>query len=102
MNREEQLHQAADEWAEFYKHAEDLCDYISVKIAYKEGAAWADKHPKNVQHHADEEPEENEWVLAHYWYDTFIVGIVDKDEWACGWLNGKKLTRWAYIYDLLP
>ena len=24
------------------------------------------------------------------------------DEWACLWLNGLKLTKWAYIDDLLP
>lgn len=45
MSREEELQQAADEWAEFYKHAEDVCDYISVRIAFKEGAKWADEHP---------------------------------------------------------
>lgn len=56
MSREEELQQAAEEWADYYKHAEDLCDYISIRVAYKEGAAWADKRPKNVWHDASEMP----------------------------------------------
>ena len=36
MSREEELQQAAEEWADYYKHAEDLCDYISIRVAYKE------------------------------------------------------------------
>ena len=65
MSREEQLQQTAEEWADYYKHAEDLCDYISIRVAYKEGAAWADKHPdiSALWHPASEEPQGNNWKI---------------------------------------
>ena len=107
MSREEELQQAADEWAEFYKHAEDVCDFISVRIAYKEGAAWADKHPKNVWHQADEVPENGAHILMECKlldskefksYNIDYKGVVN-------WEVLKRyfrISRWAYISDLLP
>ena len=107
MSREEELQQAADEWAEFYKHAEDVCDYISIRVAYKEGAAWADKHPKNVWHQVDEEPQGEYEILVqdefgHFW-------LTDHVEYISHYQNGWKecaasecIIRWAYISDLLP
>lgn len=47
MERDKELQQAAESWADFYKHAKDLCDYISIRIAFRDGAEWADKHPKS-------------------------------------------------------
>ena len=107
MNREKELQQAAEEWADYYKHAEDLCDYISIMVAYKEGAAWADKHPKNVWHQADEEPENGAHILMEYKlsdskefksYNIDYKGVVN-------WEVLKRyfgISRWAYISDLLP
>lgn len=107
MSREEQLQQTAEEWADYYKHAEDLCDYISIRVAYKEGAAWADKHPKNVWHQADEEPENGAHILMEYKlldskefksYNIDYKGVVN-------WEVLKRyfgISRWAYISDLLP
>lgn len=103
MSREEELQQAAYEWAEFYKHAEDVCDYISVRIAYIEGAAWADKHPKNVWHDASEMPKEGEWILIQFdedSYDTLVLCDMDADIF-CAWCKKYDVIRWAYIADLL-
>ena len=93
MKREEQI------ISEAKKH---YYDDINCHNAFLHGVEWADEHPIDVWHEAKEIPKENEWVLAYYLCDTFIVGIVDKDEWACLWLNGLKLAKWAYIRDLLP
>ena len=107
MSREEQLQQTAEEWADYYKHAEDLCDYISIRVAYKEGAAWADKHPKNVWHNATKEPAGRDWRIlcedesGNCWVasrrDAFTIGY-NWQEFA----EDKALTRWAYVSDLLP
>lgn len=107
MSREEELQQAAEEWADYYKHAEDLCDYISIRVAYKEGAAWADKHPKNVWHDASEVPAGRDWRIlcedesGKCWVasrrDAFTIGY-NWQEFA----EDEALTRWAYISDLLP
>lgn len=101
MSREEELQQAADEWAEFYKHAEDVCDYISVRIAYNEGAAWADKHPKNVWHDVSEEPRCEELLLGED-SDGFSIyrWCGQEDNWEA-FVNATGLSRWAYIADLL-
>lgn len=107
MSREEQLQQTAEEWADYYKHAEDLCDYISIRVAYKEGAAWADKHPKNVWHHADEEPEDKYEILVqdefgHFWLTDYVE---DVSHYQNGWKECAAcecIIRWAYISDLLP
>lgn len=108
MSREEQLQQTAEEWADYYKHAEDLCDYISIRVAYKEGAAWADKHPKNVWHSSEEDPKKNRYILIEVvdtltpkngiryyveYVEEWIIGCMKKDGFQC---------RWAYIKDLLP
>ena len=107
MSREEQLQQTAEEWADYYKHAEDLCDYISIRVAYKEGAAWADKHPINIWHQADEVPENGAHILMECKlldskefksYNIDYKGVVN-------WEVLKRyfgISRWAYIRDLLP
>ena len=107
MSREEELQQAADEWAEFYKHAEDVCDYISVRIAYNEGAAWADKHPKNVWHDASEMPERFSCEILYEIRsgNGFEVTYLPEGLTADNWFNILKvcgIVRWAYISELLP
>lgn len=82
MSREEQLQQTAEEWADYYKHAEDLCDYISIRVAFKEGAKWADEHPANVWHQASEMPKEEEWILIQFVEDSYYrqcKGVFSKE-----------------------
>lgn len=107
MSREEELQQAAEEWADYYKHAEDLCDYISIRVAYKEGAAWADKHPKNVWHQADEEPQGNNWKILCQdeengcWVENRTDAIDLHNTWN-EYVEIEMVVKWAYISDLLP
>lgn len=42
MTREEELYETADNFSEDHKYEEDL-DYVSLKMAFIEGAEWADK-----------------------------------------------------------
>lgn len=104
MSREEQLQQTAEEWADYYKHAEDLCDYISIRVAYKEGAGWADEHPKNVWHEASEMPKEGEWILIQFDEDSYdALVFCDMNAVAfCTCCKKCGSIRWAYISDLLP
>lgn len=46
MTREEELRQAVDNISEAHKYEEDL-DYLSLAIAFEEGAEWADDNPKS-------------------------------------------------------
>ena len=102
MKREEQLHQAAEEWANYYKHVERVCDYISIRIAYREGAAWADAHQINVWHDVSEEPRHNELMLG---IDSDGVSLYkwceQEDSWG-SFATITELSSWAYISDLLP
>ena len=107
MSREEELQQAADEWAEFYKHNEDVCDYISVRIAYKEGAAWADAHQINVWHDVSEEPIVNSTQIIYQdklgvcWSISRLEKYVYDWDWT-RFASAHLMVRWAYISDLLP
>ncbi len=107
MNREKELQQAAEEWADYYKHAEDLCDYISIRVAYKEGAAWADKHPKNVWHDASEEPTDNSGQIVFQnksgvcWFVSRLERYVYDWDWQL-FADAHQIVRWADISDLLP
>lgn len=46
MTREEEIYDAADRYSDVYKYNEDV-DYMSIRIAFRDGAEWADKHPKS-------------------------------------------------------
>ena len=109
MSREEQLQQTAEEWADYYKHAEDLCDYISIRVAYKEGAAWADKHPdiSALWHPASEEPQGNNWKILCQdeengcWVENRTDAIDLHNTWN-EYVEIEMVVIWAYISDLLP
>ena len=106
MTREEEALQAAADTfkvcsSEFDKAIEML--WIEAFIA---GVDYADRHPKNVWHPADEEPERrNGCILCehdlYYWvatqpYLSSIYGNWHKK------VKREHLIRWAYIRDLLP
>lgn len=109
MSREEQLQQTAEEWADYYKHAEALCDYISIRVAYKEGAAWADKHPdiSALWHPASEEPQGNNWLILCQdeengcWVENRTDAIDLHNTWN-EYVEIEMVVIWAYIRDLLP
>lgn len=83
------------------------------------GAKWADAHPKNVWHSADEEPEGRDWRIllegkngkdlrillegknGNHWVTSRYVMPLYFDNWQ-KFAEDEALTRWAYINDLLP
>ena len=73
-----------------------------IKQAFEEGAEWADNHPVNVWHYANEEPRCDELLLGE---DTDGFSIYmwcgQEDYWET-FVNETELSRWAYIDDLLP
>ena len=74
---------------------------------FADGVKWADKHPANVWHSADEEPTGDEWtVLCQDKYGScFLVEYrpySDSDETWDEYVNSLFISKWAYIHDLLP
>ena len=82
-------------------HNEKYTEY-DIKQAFEKGAEWADEHPKNVWHDAGEEPRRNELLLGE---DTDGFSIYrwcgQEDNWEA-FVNETRLSRFAYISDLLP
>lgn len=107
MTREEKLYEAAEKFSDDYKYNEDV-DYMSIRVAFREGAEWADSHPVNVWHDISEEPEKQEFILVE------VINTIPKknevryfveyvEEWIVGLMKTEGLQcRWAYINDLLP
>lgn len=109
MTREEEIIIAAKERADRHQIAESkLNDYnnhlyfynriYSAEMAsFEEGAEWADKHPVNVWHDANEEPKRDSLILLIMQSGTAIVAKIIEPNHTFN--HGE---RWAYINDLLP
>ena len=102
MNREEQI------ISEAKKH---YYDDINCHNAFLHGVEWADKHPINVRHDINEEPElgSNIIVIDKNWqwwdiqhYDGEYDGGGDLTGWRCCVVLYNNIQYWAYINDLLP
>lgn len=98
MTREEQKATAANK---FYHNNIECYD------AFLHGVEWADKHPKDVWHHATEEPEFVEMLIVYLDKDGFI----DIFNWTelkelCGdswdnYVSYNDLVMWAYVDDFM-
>lgn len=118
MERDEELQQAAEAYASIMCNncsARLYCEEKNKKCAeyreqvniYADAVKWADEHPKNVWHSADEEPEGKDWRIlcegasGNSWVasrrDAFTIGY-NWQEFA----EDKALKRWAYLSELLP
>lgn len=105
MRREEEIAAA------FYDYRDALklttfgdFEYIDIQGAFEKGAEWADEHPINMWHDANEEPRLNQWFLAQIGdnaFATFVMEMNKNEDWK-EWSNGVNIKRWAYIKDLLP
>lgn len=103
MTREDELYEAASKFSDEFKYSESV-DYMSIRVAFREGAKWADEHPINVWHGTNEEPRLKQWFLAQIGdnaFDTFVMEMYKNEDWK-EWSNGINIKRWAYIRDLLP
>lgn len=106
MTREEELYETADNFSEDHKYEEDL-DYVSLKMAFIEGAEWADNHPVNVWHDTSEEPKYKELLII---YCNDIGGIpidtlIYHGRDICPWeelVKRYNFVYWAYAKDILP
>ena len=107
MTRKEQILQAARD----YVSGVTLSSPSDV-IHFEYGARWADEHPVNVWHDASEEPQyKNKRILSYSeYFDYFFVDfpsyLMIKDggqfkNWETVVLRNK-ISKWAYISDLLP
>ena len=99
MKREEQI------ISEAKKH---YYDDINCHNSFLHGVEWADEHPVDVWHDANEEPKEEEFILLEV-INTRSEGDEVKYfiEYSRKWVVDSMKTegfkcRWAYIKDLLP
>ena len=93
MKREEQI------ISEAKKH---YYDDINCHNAFLHGVEWADEHPVDVWHDANEEPRHKELMLG---IDSDGVSLYKWCEQEYSWdsfVTITELSRWAYISDLLP
>ena len=77
MTREEEIKNAKNT---FYERIFEEGSYYGPRDCFEEGAEWADKHPINVWHDANEEPKLNQWFLAQTGYnafDTFVMSMCE-------------------------
>ena len=107
MTREEEVRVSALKYVDNF--IPDICGMCDEDVydAFVSGAKWADEHPKDVWHSADEEPDGRDWRIlcegesGNCWVasrrDAFTIGY-NWQEFA----EDEALTRWAYINDLLP
>ena len=68
---------------------------------FKAGTEWADKHPVNVWHDTNEEPNINEDVVLYVGCGNFITEFYDGDVTWHNIVLFHKATMWAYKDDLL-
>ena len=107
MSREKEILNASADT--FISYGDEFTRAIKMLwvTAFIAGAAWADKHPANVWHQADEVPENGAHILMECKlldskefksYNIDYKGVVN-------WEVLKRyfgISRWAYISDLLP
>lgn len=96
MTRKEQILQAARD----YVSGVTLSSPSDV-IHFEYGARWADKHPVNVWHDTNEEPNINEDVVLYVGCGNFITEFYDGDVTWHNIVLFHKATMWAYKDDLL-
>lgn len=112
MTREEEIREAA---SAFFSSYFLMRSYIYGPIdCFKEGVKWADNHPKNIWHDANEMPTENNKSIIYQtnycsMYNVNITFIptclrsckITSSSWN-EFVEEVNMRRWAYTDDLLP
>lgn len=96
MTRKEQILQAARD----YVSGVTLSSPSDV-IHFEYGARWADKHPINVWHDTNEEPNINEDVVLYDSCGNFVTEFYNGDVTWNNIVFFHKATMWTYKDDLL-
>ena len=110
MERNEEIKCASKDYVNYLLdkqeyHNEDYTE-DDIRQAFENGAMFADRNPdlSALWHDASEEPKDG-YLLIEFGenkYDTmFIRQYFGESIWKI-WCREKKITRWAYISDLLP
>lgn len=112
MTREEIIKESRKYVKLKVKEREVLCGlYTDIQAAFLAGAEFAYKHPINVWHDINEEPElgSNIIVIDKNWqwwdiqpYDGEYDGYGGLTGWRCCVAHYNDIQHWAYINDLLP
>ena len=106
MTRDEQIIEASHNYGKTLNE-EAAFDYEDMKYAFKEGAKWTDEHPnlKRLWHDASEEPllENKEIIFLNEQDNAYISeSFGGTDSYWERYVNLLKISKWAYISDLLP
>ena len=112
MTRDEQIIEASHNYGKTLNE-EASFDYEDMKCAFKKGAKWADEHPnlESLWHDASEEPllEDKEIIFlteqgVPYISESFgsTFSYMLEDSYWERYVNLLKISKWAYISDLLP
>ena len=112
MTRDEQIIEASHNYGKTLNE-EAVFDYEDMKCAFKKGAKWADEHPnlESLWHDASEEPllEDKEIIFlteqgVPYISESFgsTFSYMLEDSYWERYVNLLKISKWAYISDLLP
>ena len=112
MTRDEQIIKASHNYGKTLNE-EAAFDYEDMKCAFKKGAKWADEHPnlESLWHDASEEPllEDKEIIFlteqgVPYISESFgsTFSYMLEDSYWERYVNLLKISKWAYISDLLP
>ena len=106
MTREEKINDASETYMNgLFEDGVEIPneDYENIFDAFCQGAEWADEHPNNVWHDANEKPHAKKWLLVQLDKDDYkILCLKDLyiDLW-CDWCKIFNFIRWAYIDNLL-
>ena len=112
MTREEEIIEASHNYGKTLNE-EASFDYEDMKCAFENGAKWADEHPnlESLWHDASEEPllEDKEIIFLNeqgipYISESFggTFSYMLEDSCWKRYVNLLKISKWAYINDLLP
>lgn len=107
MGRDEEIIKAST--GTFKENGDEFAQVTQLlwMSAFIAGAHWADKHPANVWHQADEEPAGRDWRIIYEDESGKCWGASRRNAFPIGYnwqefAEDEALTRWAYIKDLLP
>ena len=112
MTRKKEIIEASHNYGKTLNE-EAVFDYEDMKCAFKKGAKWADEHPnlESLWHDASEEPllEDKEIIFlteqgVPYISESFgsTFSYMLEDSYWERYVNLLKISKWAYISDLLP
>ena len=113
MTREEEIDAMARRYTDNLPAEIDRFCKENMYSAYVVGAMWADEHPKNVWHDANEKPNCGSDVIALDRDNVTVYGTFKDDDdygeyiyrchgFSCEIFEYEYVTKWAYIKDLLP